>query len=176
MSLPAAQLILTPSNALESQSILLRGTGWPDCPLGIEFAGSAGRAAKAIQGYPCEGGVRPTNGDFAVRLATYGLKPGRYEVRVTGRDIAETDSVLIHERKRPTLAEAKGDVNLTHWRDLAFFERRFAHIGYVPKGIISARMRSLACLRGRRKHPFSPHYSPPVSGETNWTPAGPAPT
>jgi hypothetical protein len=195
-----ARVDVTPKAALESQPVILRGTGWPDCPLHITLAGKPARIARVIQGYPAANGVRPAQGSFAVQVATFGLKPGRHEISIGGSGASGTCALEIRERVRPTTRQQKRDENLRYWRDLAFFSRRFAHLGYVPQGMMAARMNSLARLRGRQEqppactqpsrgiHPYPVPYprpfpwprpwprpfSPPVPGGTNWTPAGPA--
>ncbi|MFI5398586.1 MAG: glycosyl hydrolase [Candidatus Binatia bacterium] len=178
------EIRIVPATVVEAQSFLLYGTGWTDCPAEIRIGGKSARIEQVLQGHPVPSGVRPLKGRFVVRIATYGIKPGRHALTVSCGDQRDTVSIEIHARKRPTRQEQEEDMGLGYWRNLADFERRFAHIGYVPQGMIAARMRSLNALREQQqaRHPpirlpkgGSVFYSLPVPGGTNWTPMGPAP-
>jgi len=182
---PAPSLSVVPATVLETQTVLLRGTGWPDCPLRVGLQGKPARIGRIVQGHPVPGGVRPRAGAFAVRIATYGLKPGHHPLTVEGGGAAHAASFEIRPRARPSHADEEGDVGLFHWRNLAAFERRFAHLGCVPASMMQARLASIDRLRqkqaatGRVANPYGlghvGFFSKPVPGGTNWTPAGPAP-
>lgn len=185
---PALQVI--PQTILEGDSILLLGSGWDDCPTTITLGGDEAKVARVLQGHPVPGGVRPDgSGAFVVRIATYGLKPRRYELVVSSGARARAEvRIDIRRRERPGEENQKADVNLAYWRSLAAFERRFAHIGYIPAGVREAQTRSVAILRKglisghlAGEIPFSLDspgillFSPPIAGGCNWTPIGPAP-
>ncbi|MBI2358488.1 MAG: glycosyl hydrolase [Deltaproteobacteria bacterium] len=184
------KLQVIPETILEGDPILVRGTGWDDRPTTIMLGGSAAKMERILQGYPVPGGVRPDGtGTFVVRIAAYGLKPGRYELRVSaGRQTPAVVRIELLRRKRPSAEEAEGDVNLAYWRSLAAFERRFAHIGYIPAGVRLAQVSSIQALRRaltpRRPEDTVPRgpdrpdisfFTRPVPGGCNWTPLGPAP-
>jgi photosystem II stability/assembly factor-like uncharacterized protein len=175
---------IVPQTVLEGQPFLLYGTGWPDCPASIHLGRNFARIERLLQGHAVHNGLRPIGGRFVARISTHAMKPGSYELSVSSGDQRVETSLEIGERRRPTREEQQDDVGLSHWRDLAEFERRFGHIGYVPAGMIAARMRSIQGLReklGARQPQVSlplggaVFYSVPLAGGTNWTPMGPAP-
>ncbi|MBI3517483.1 MAG: hypothetical protein HY060_25915, partial [Proteobacteria bacterium] len=178
-------LAVIPATVLEAQAVMVRGSGWPDLPLRITLKGKPARIARVVQGHPVPDGVRPSGGAFALRIATYGLKPDRHEVSVAGGDLTRSVGFDVGPRARPSRTDQENDVGLSYWRKLAVFERRFGHIGYVPEGVMAARRRSVDRLRrtfGPTRGRRDPHgrgggvfFSNPVPGGTNWTPAGPAP-
>lgn len=168
-------LTTVPNNILEGDSFLLRGKGWPDCPAELLFEGKQAKIEKIIQGFSVSHGFRPINGEFVVRIPTYGLKPTRSKIEVRcGRKTAMV-MVDIKKRERPKPDEADKDAGMGYWRDLGFFEPRFGHIGYVPEGVAEARSNSLKQIR--KQFAGSPHIfdSPPSPTGSNWTPIGPGP-
>jgi len=181
-----AKLSFAPRRVLAGSPVVLRGDGWPDCPVAIAVGGKPARIERVLQGHPAPGGVRPSRGEFAVRLATYGLEPGHHDVTVTATpQVAAKTRLDVLERRRPTKEDKRGDSGLAYWRGLAGFERRFANLGYIPPGIGAAREASLGGLR-RRLEPNrrrvtgrgpggTAFFSLPMAGGSNWVPLGPAP-
>jgi photosystem II stability/assembly factor-like uncharacterized protein len=178
-----------PAVVLEDDLLLLRAAGWPDGATKLTLGGQETRMARILQGRRVRGGVRPDDtGAFVVRVATYGLKPGHYELRASAGKQKAMIPIEIVKRARPREADRKADRNLAYWRGRAAFQRRFAHVGYVPEGVKLAQMRSIERMREEalRRRPDDrilrePHpggtifFSLPVPGGCNWTPLGPAP-
>src|SRR4051794_6386074 len=48
------QVAAIPATPLEAQSIVIRGTGWPDCPLRLGLRGKRRFIEAVIQGYPAD--------------------------------------------------------------------------------------------------------------------------
>ncbi len=174
---------IVPAVVSENQSFLLLGSGWSDCPATIALGGKPALIESVLEGQRVKGGVRPRGGRFVVRVSNHGTKPGRHELTVASGERRATIALAVGERVRPSGREEDCYVALDYWRNIAEFERRFRSIGYVPPGVLAARMRSIAALRAKQaRRPTLGHplgggvfFSPPVLGGTNWTPRGPAP-
>jgi photosystem II stability/assembly factor-like uncharacterized protein len=179
-----------PGILLEGAPILLRGSGWDDCPTSITLGTKEVKIERVLQGYPVPGGVRPDGtGTFVVRIATHGLQRGRYELRASaGRGTQAWAKIRLLKRPRPGKKEKEQDVGLAYWRSLAAFDRRFAQIGYVPSGVRQAQGQSIERLRNQllARRPSDQAIVPPglggatllsapIAGACNWTPLGPAP-
>jgi photosystem II stability/assembly factor-like uncharacterized protein len=189
-----AALHAIPATVREGEPILLRGSGWDACRTSITIAGHPAKIAGILQGHPMPGGVRPDGGGaFVVRVATYGLPPGRRDLTASSASGAKVGlEIAILKRPRPDGQDRRTDRDLAHWRSLAAFERRFAHIGYIPAGVRLAQAGALDRLRdaplpqdrpnertggpgGFGRVPGTVFFSAPVPGGCNWTPMGPAP-
>lgn len=189
---PALQAI--PVTVLEGDPILLRGSEWDDCPTSITLGDRPAKIACILLGHPVPKGIRPDGGGaFVIRVATYGLPPGRHDLVASSSSRTQaTVAIEILPRARPGKKDEKGDRNLAYWRSRAAFERRFAHIGYIPAGVRTAQARAIDRLRaglvprdrpnetaggpiGFERKPGTVFFSPPIPGGCNWTPMGPAP-
>ncbi len=184
---PALQAI--PATVFEGDPIVLHAFAWDDCPTTITLGDRPAKIACILQGHPVTGGVRAVStassdggGTFVIRVATYGLPPGRYDLVASSASRASaTVEIEILRRRRPDKKNRKGDRNLAYWRSLAAFERRFAHFGYIPPGIRGIQASAIEKLRRRlvpaplRTEPGIRFFSAPIPGGCNWTPMGPAP-
>jgi photosystem II stability/assembly factor-like uncharacterized protein len=174
-----ASLVAVPAVVLVGEPLLVRGSGWPDCPTSIRVDGQLAKVAHVLEGYPAPGGVRPAGGRFAVHIATYRLQTGKHEVEAAGLRAG------FAIQGRSDVGGKDPDRNRADQRGAAAFARRFGHIGYVPAGVGQARARSLQQLRtqarDRERGLMLPgiaggvFFSRPVPGISNWTPMGPGP-
>ncbi len=187
-------LEVNPRAVREGDGIIVRGGGWPDCPVKIEIGDKAVRPFRIAQGLPVPGGVRPdARGDFVVLMSTLRIKPGRHRIVAASthrtRKARITEAFEVSERPRPdpNRREAKeAELELYYWRALDFFNRRFGHIGFVPPGTRTTQVSEIRRLRAQRDamklqgaipEPGIPgvQYSISRPAVCNWTPVGAGP-
>lgn len=172
-------LKVNPQAVQEGDQLIIRGSGWCDCPVKIEIGGQAVKPFRILQGLPVPDGLRPhSTGSFVVQISTLGIKPGRRRIvatsthRIRKESVAETVEVLERARFKPDGALAEKP----YWRARDFFRRRFGHIGFVPPGTRETQVRDIRRLREVRDRdkPSIPQRDPSFAA-CNWTPAGAGP-
>lgn len=183
-------LEVDPRIVREGDQIIIRGSGWGDCPVKIELDGKVVKPTSIAQGFPLSGGIRPdATGSFVVRLSTLGVRPGNHKIVATSTH--EIHKARITEQfeigERPRFKPNGRVAEPYYWRALDFFNRRFGHIGIVPPGTRETQIRQIRSLREKRngiRHRFvfgEPSFiegmepSMPVTGVCNWNPVGAGP-
>ena len=74
-----AKLSFAPRRVLAGSPVVLRGDGWPDCPVAIAVGGKPARIERVLHGHPAPGGVRPSRGELARhRLTESGGAAGHF--------------------------------------------------------------------------------------------------
>jgi photosystem II stability/assembly factor-like uncharacterized protein len=167
-------LEVIPKLVKEGDNIILEGSGWCDCPIKIEIDNETARDIRIAQGFPVPNGVLPDPaGSFVVMLSTLGVQVGNYRIRATSihqtkkMSVTKTFEVVKRQMFKPdgTVADKP------YRRTLDFFNRRFAHIGFVPQGVTEIQKNEIQLLRKKDQTLFSL----PVSGSCNWNPVGAGP-
>jgi hypothetical protein len=190
-------LEVNPVNVREGDLIIVRGSGWDDCPVKIEIAGKAVRPLRVAQGFPVPDGVQPdASGSFVITLATLGIKHGRSRLVASSthrtRQESASQSIDVSERPQfesdPERELEEQEEELAFWRSDYFFKRRFGHLGFVPSGMREIQISQIRLLRERRDRikqrdelrkrfgeGFELEPSMPVPGVCNWNPVGTGP-
>src|SRR5260221_7070574 len=179
-----------PASLFEGDAISVRGAGWGMCPLDITMDGHPAHVLRVSQGQWSGKQVRPdASGEFEFQVWSDGCKAGKHRIGVTSSSKHRTAARTIDVMERPGISlEADGednDVDLAYWRNRHFFNKRFAHLGYLPEGVRQAQVRSIRLLRQLKRRQLGGAAgtdmvdgnppSMPQPGVCNWVPVGAGP-
>jgi hypothetical protein len=146
-------LTVLPPKTYPLGRLLIRGTGWPDCPVEISLDKRPVRDAVHALGLPHPDGVLPdATGAFALVVDIFGLMPGKHEVVARSRHrqggLRASQRILVEEL-RPSVGDQEPGTEdqLRHAPHLA--GRRFGHLGYFPPEARSVQIASVRHLRAR---------------------------
>jgi hypothetical protein len=180
---PAPILKLTPAEVVASDLVRIETSGWPlKTALRFSIGEENLKVARLITGRQSRGGIYPgEDGRILLDAVTHGREPGKYTVfAITADGETKVSAVLVIKKRLPISPEIpREQIDKPAWRNLAFFEPRFGHLGYVPEGARKAQIEDVRNLRAKYQRPVESNIdiflSRPLPDICNWTPMGPAP-
>ncbi len=167
-------LKLYPNVLKEGNDIIIEGSDWCNCPISIKIDNDTVKYIRIAQGLPVEGGLVPyPTGSFVVLVSTLGIKPGKHSLIATSiqQGDKQSSSKQFEVQKRELFKSDGTPADKPYQRSLAFFERRYGQLGFVPPGIRDIQMNELQMLRKVDQTLFSM----PITGVCNWQPIGAGP-
>ena len=158
----------------EGNDIIIEGSNWCNCPISIKIDNDTVKDIHIAQGLPVENGVLPyPTGSFVIIISTLGIKPGKHSLIASyiqqGDKHRFRKQFEVQERKLFTSDGRPAEK--PYQRSLDFFDRRYAHIGFVPPGLRDIQINELQLLRKVDQTLFSM----PITGVCNWQPIGAGP-
>lgn len=165
------QIELNPSLARRGDPIIVRGTGWPDCPVILLIDQKTTGPSRVSSGLLS--GVEislDASGGFVAEIPTYNLKEGKHTIaaRSLHAHLAVTVSKPLMLEARQGVSELMEKIEKEidkrkdekeeddneeegwdppYWRQLDWFQRRFGHLGYIPEGIREKQISEIRKLR-----------------------------
>ena len=200
---------MNPGVVRQGDPIVVRGKGWIPAPVTVQIDGRPLRPARVSDGFLSGNDVQTTSaGEFVFEIATYSLKEGKHRLSIISRHLSrgstahqnfsvehrrgwEDEIAQIANKHQEDAGkdrvgreqEGEGGWDPPYWRQLQWFKRRFAHLGFIPEGVRETQIseiRKLRDLRDRQEKDGRPGGtgeppSQPVPGACNWTPVGTGP-